>query len=88
MAAKKPVVRFEEMPLVRCAFMMCEVPAITRIRTRLGWANYCQRHYGEYHLRLAEEKCHSLGLETLEAKREHVRQHLKAIAQKWRTPDE
>lgn len=86
MAAKRPAVIHPDLP--RCAFMMCEMPGLIRIRTKLGWTNYCRRHCDEYHLRLAEETCHTLGLDTVEAKREYVREKMKAIAAKWRMPGE
>jgi hypothetical protein len=60
--------------IVQCAHEVCSVPAVCRVKTLTGWANFCLPHYERYHCDLAHEGLESKGLERLpdETKAEHT----------------
>lgn len=63
-AADSPVIGPE------CAHApQCTAPAILRLRTKTGWANFCYQHYIAFHTREAEAKCLDAGLETTAQRR-------------------
>lgn len=35
--------------IVQCAHEVCSVPAVCKVKTPTGWANFCMPHYERYH---------------------------------------
>jgi CO/xanthine dehydrogenase Mo-binding subunit len=60
--------------IVHCAHETCDVPAICRIKTATGWANFCLPHYDRYHEAEALKGLAAKGLDQKpgETKAEHV----------------
>ena len=48
MALKKGSTIYEPRPVVVCAHMGCTVPALVRVKTETGWANFCEDHYVQH----------------------------------------
>lgn len=76
----------EPFQFIQCAHMACGVSANVKVKTPTGWANFCPHHYDVYFLDRAEETCRKLGLDTVEKKREYVRDSIRKLAAKWK-PD-
>ncbi len=75
-----------ERPAVHCAHDACDVPAICRIQTATGWANFCEPHYVRYHDEQARKRNAEKGLdqqpdetrdEWIARMRAYVRSHAK-----------
>lgn len=64
---------------VHCAHDACGIPALCRVQTPTGWANFCLPHYERYHADRAHEGLAEKDLERLpdETKSEHT-QRLRA----------
>lgn len=48
---------------VHCAHETCETPAICRVKTVTGWANFCEPHYVMHHDTISRKRCTELGLD-------------------------
>jgi len=73
MAAKKQKQSVEYDPPPPCAHDGCGYSSYLRIHTKTGWANVCQRHYDGHFQRQADAYCESLGLHTIEQKKQWLR---------------
>ena len=73
MAAKKQYVDTPR-AFVQCAPMACQTGAIVYVKTRTGWADFCEKHARDYHQAEAEEYLVSVGLEKRpdETREQHI----------------
>lgn len=54
---------------VKCCHDDCLISARVKVQTAYGWANFCVRHYEDYHLAQARKTCEAMGLDTMEKQR-------------------
>lgn len=77
---KKDVETEAARPIVHCAYDTCDIPAICKVKTPTGLANFCLPHYERYHEDRSHEALEIRGLGRLadETKAEHM-----ARLRKW-----
>lgn len=73
-------------PQAPCSHDGCFVESLCRIKTPLGFANLCERHYYAYWQAQGDKKCAELGLKTTAEKRAWVKANAGKLARKMR-PD-
>jgi len=84
---KKGNARYEAPELLtECAHETCQHRAKVKIHTSTGYVNLCIFHYGEHFRVKALDTCAALGLNTIEQRRECVRDLIGKLVHKW-TPD-
>ena len=61
-------------PHIDCAHIGCHMPAIARIKTKIGWNNLCNSHYDRYYAEEAYANLDKWGMARLpdESKGEHT----------------
>jgi len=64
---------------VPCAFSGCIYEAKERHKMPTGWANLCWKHVMEIHQERADHYCDSLGMKTVEQKRDWLRKSVLKI---------
>lgn len=70
-------------PAVNCAYANCQTPAMCRIKTKTGWANFCDYHYNRHFTDQAHANLDKYGLERLADETQH--EHTARLRQAFRT---
>lgn len=71
-------------PQARCSHDRCFTDSLCKVKTSLGWANLCKKHYYEYWQAQGNKKCAELGLKTTAEKRAWVLANAGRLASKMR----